>query len=83
MAVQQGFVNLQKTTLVSSLDLGTIDEQYKEFKEVLEIFKDQTIEDAIYQFNSMKTAIQTAVIDEMRERKLESLKTLERLSIKE
>lgn len=79
MAVQQGFVNLQKTTLVSSLDLGVIDDQYKEFKEVLEIFKDQTIEDTIYQLNSMKTAIQTAVIDEMRERKLESLETLKRL----
>jgi hypothetical protein len=83
MAIQQGFVNLQKTTLVSSLELGVIDEQYKEFKEILEIFKDQTVEDAIYQFTSMKTAIQTAVIDEMRDRKLESLKTLERLSIKE
>lgn len=79
MAVQQGFVNLQKTTLVSALELGTIDEQYKEFKEILEIFKDQTIEDTIYQLNSMKTSIQTAVIDEMRGRQLESLETLKRL----
>lgn len=80
MAIQQAFINVQNTTKIADLDLGTIDEKYKEFKEVLNIFSDQTVKDTIYHLSSMKTAINTAVINEMRERQLESLKTLDRLS---
>tara|TARA_R110000868_G_scaffold205126_4_gene453442 strand:- start:4522 stop:4773 length:252 start_codon:yes stop_codon:yes gene_type:complete len=83
MAIQQAFINVQNTTTISQLDLGTIDEKYKEFKEVLSIFNDQTVKDTIYHLSSMKTAINTAVINEMRDRQLESLKTLDRLSKEE
>jgi len=83
MAIQQAFINVQNTTKINQLDLGTIDEKYKEFKEVLSIFSDQTVKDTIYHLSSMKTAINTAVINEMRDRQLESLKTLDRLSKEE
>lgn len=79
-AVQQAFVNFNKKVKIKDLDLGTISDDYKEYKAVLEVFMDETVDSTIYHLSNMKTAINTSVINEMRERKLESLKGLEPLT---
>lgn len=79
MAITQGFNNLQKKTLVGDLDHLNVSDDFPEYQNVLEIFKELTVEDAILHLDNMKNAINQAVVNEMKGRKLESLETLKKL----
>lgn len=79
MAISQGFNNLQSKTIVGDLEHLSVSNDFPEYQNVLEVLKELTVDEAILHLENMKNAVNQAVINEMKERKLESLKTLDKL----
>lgn len=79
VAIKQGFNKQMTTTKVEDLGLiamlDTTTEQYLKYKEILEMFKDETLQDAISVIEGMGYAIEGFQKDESSKRSLADLKT--------
>ena len=79
IAIRQAFNNKMRKSTLGSLKLeGMLDKKspdYKRYKFVLDLFKDETIFDSLELIDGMTNAIQAFIQKEMLKRKLNTLET--------
>lgn len=79
IAIRQAFNNKMSKSTLGSLKLdGMLDKKgkdYKKYKFVLDLFKDETIHDSIELIDGMTNAISAFITREMLKRKLNTLET--------
>lgn len=73
MAIQQSLMSKQKELKVSDLKNLEVSKDFEHFNSIIELFKDESVSDAIEILDGLHTTIKGSIREENQKRKLDTL----------